>query len=134
MHVSAAIVNEAGRLLLVREAYGYCDWDLPGGGVEAGENLDEAVRREVREECGITMEIIGLVGVFVARFQPGEGTNVVFAGRWVDGLLQPGKDEIERLDGFTERNLPVPILPSRRPVIEAALQQARGWFRVISSS
>lgn len=131
MHVSAAIIDEAERLLLVREAYGYYDWDLPGGGVEVSEALHEGVIREVREECGITIAIIGVVGMFVSYLQPGAGTNVVFVGRWSGGHLQPGMGEIDRLGWFSERDLPDPILPSRRPVIDAALQQARGRFQVI---
>lgn len=128
MRVSASIVDDQGRVLLIREGYGYYDWDLPGGGVEVGENLDEAIRREVREECGVSIEILGVVGVFVAQIEPGSGTNVVFAARWVDGRLHPGEGEIDQIGWFSANNLPDPILASRRPVIDAALHNARGWF------
>jgi 8-oxo-dGTP diphosphatase len=60
--VSAIIVRD-GHVLMVRERNrgpsgrhdGLEYWTLPGGGVEAGEPDDEAVRREVREETGLTV-------------------------------------------------------------------------------
>jgi mutator protein MutT len=58
-----AVVVEAGRVLLVRRGNepmkGH--WSLPGGLVEVGESLTEAVIREVREETGLTVEPLGLV-------------------------------------------------------------------------
>ena len=39
-------------------------WNLPGGGMEQGETVDEALRREVREETGLEVEVEQLVGVY----------------------------------------------------------------------
>ncbi len=39
-------------------------WSLPGGLVESGESLDQAVRREVREETGLEVQPLGLLEVF----------------------------------------------------------------------
>lgn len=53
IRVAGLLVN-GGRILLVRhEKEGRSYWLLPGGGVEAGEQLEDAVRREFAEECGI---------------------------------------------------------------------------------
>jgi 8-oxo-dGTP diphosphatase len=61
--VSAAIVR-AGKILVVRRArpptHGL--FTLPGGVVEVGETLAEAVIREVREETGLTIEPVALAG------------------------------------------------------------------------
>ena len=64
--VGAVVVREDGCVLLVRRRQPprAGEWSLPGGLVELGESLDEAVRREVREECGIEVQVGPLVGVF----------------------------------------------------------------------
>jgi len=53
----AAVVVKEGRLLLARhEKGGESYWVLPGGAVEPGETLAEALRRELREEAGLAIE------------------------------------------------------------------------------
>src|SRR3954471_2916858 len=61
--VSAAIFRD-GKVLLVRRARSPAKgfYSLPGGRVEFGESLHQALRREVDEETGLEIEIIGLAG------------------------------------------------------------------------
>lgn len=54
--VAGVVVNSEGKLLLVRNRYRGA-WEYPGGQVENGENLIEALRREIREESGIEVEV-----------------------------------------------------------------------------
>lgn len=51
-------------VLLVRHRTGTDPWGLPGGGVKVRESLEEATRREVREEAGCPVRIERLHGVF----------------------------------------------------------------------
>jgi 8-oxo-dGTP diphosphatase len=87
--VSAAIFRD-GKVLLVRRARPPAKGlhSLPGGRVEFGETMARALHREVAEEVGLTVEIVGLAGWReVIPAQPGQGHFVVmsFAARWVAG-------------------------------------------------
>ncbi len=59
----AAVIFEAGRVLLQRRD-DTGRWGLPGGGVEPGESVREAIIREVREETGLEVEPVRLIGVY----------------------------------------------------------------------
>ena len=87
--VSAAIFRDR-KVLLVRRARspakGY--YSLPGGRVEFGETLKAAVQREVREETGLKVEIIGLAGwreVVPSVAGGGHYLIMSFAARWMSG-------------------------------------------------
>ena len=62
--VGAVVHDAAGRLLLIRRGHdpGRGLWSLPGGRVEAGESLAQAVEREVREETGLDVTAGAAVG------------------------------------------------------------------------
>jgi 8-oxo-dGTP diphosphatase len=100
--VSAAIVRE-GRILLVRRARspGRGLFSLPGGVVEAGETLNEAVAREVREETGLTVDPVMLAGHREAIVRDADGrvrrhfVILAFACRWVAGEAGPSDEVAE---------------------------------------
>lgn len=85
--VSAAIFRD-GKVLLTRRARSPAKsfYSLPGGRVEFGESLHQALIREVDEETGLAIEIIGLAGwreVLPAASGVGHYLIMSFAARWV---------------------------------------------------
>jgi ADP-ribose pyrophosphatase YjhB (NUDIX family) len=85
--VSAAIFRD-GKVLLVRRARSPAKgfYSLPGGRVEFGESLHQALTREVAEETGLDIEIVALAGwreVLPAVAGAGHYLIMSFAARWV---------------------------------------------------
>ena len=100
--VTAVIVNELGQLLLIHKTDNDL-WALPGGGHEAGETIAETVVREVREETGIDVQVVDLVGLYtdprhVMAYDDGEVRqqfSICFHARPVGGSLQTSAESKE---------------------------------------
>ncbi len=105
--VSAAIIRE-GKVLVVRRARkpALGIYTLPGGGVETGETLEQAVTREVREETSLTIEPVALSGHREAIMRDAQGrverhfVILCFAARWLSGepVLNEELDDARWLD------------------------------------
>jgi len=100
--VSAAVFHHS-RVLIVRRAQppAHGLYTLPGGGVELGETLAEAVIREVREETSLEIEPLGLAGYrqVIARDDTGRVERhfviLPFAARWIAGEVSLNEELAE---------------------------------------
>jgi 8-oxo-dGTP diphosphatase len=62
--VVGVVINERGEILLLEHVFHrYYAWGLPGGWLERGEAPDQALRRELREEVGLEVEIEALLAI-----------------------------------------------------------------------
>lgn len=95
-----ALIFEDGKVLLVERGReplaGY--WSLPGGCVETGERLEDAISREVLEETGLQVSV-GAVATVFERLMPDEAGHYEYHYVLVDfyctpiaGTLKPGDD------------------------------------------
>jgi len=115
----AAVIVENGKLLLVERAVepSKGKWSVPGGSVEWGEPLAEALKREVREETGLEIEVEKVAGVFdlIIRNEAGKPQYhyviVDFFACVIGGELVPGDDAakarwvpVEELDNYELSN------------------------------
>lgn len=107
------------KLLLVQHTY-QREWYLPGGGVQRGETLEEAARREAREEVGATLGPLRLFGVYSNFYESKSDHVIVFAGD-VTTLTGQTDREIARFAWFAPDALPAGLSPgSRRRLLEWA--------------
>ncbi|WP_194828598.1 NUDIX hydrolase [Nocardia sp. XZ_19_231] len=133
--VSAVVLDKSGRILMIRRT----DNDLyaiPGGGLEAGETVSEAVAREVLEETGIRVEVTDLVGVFsnpehVIAYDDGEVRqefSICFRARPTGGSLRTSEESKEVLWVAPGALDSLDIHPSINLRIKRALEAASPYF------
>ena len=101
----AVVIPWEGGILLGKRAIdpGRGRWSFPSGYVDRGEVLEEAARREVREEIGADVRLDGLVGAYSAAGNP--VVLLVYAGEIVAGVPAAGP-EVEELRAFPPDALP----------------------------
>ncbi|HRQ37728.1 MAG TPA: NUDIX domain-containing protein [Chloroflexota bacterium] len=123
---AAFIQNEAGHILLQQRRDNGL-WCFPGGGVELGERVDQAIVQEVWEETGLQVQPTHVIGVYSdpvdwITYANGDQVKIArtfFACRIIGGHLQA--DAIESLDArfFAPNALPEIIAPHGRPLQDA---------------
>lgn len=106
---SALILDDAGRVLLIKENYGRRRYGLPGGTVEAGESPIRATVREAREEVGVEVAVGHLIGCyFFAWAEP--WLAFVFRCTITQGEPAiPPTGEIAAVGWFDPGELPAPL-------------------------
>lgn len=114
-----ALIFDQGRILLAhRRDIDW--WNLPGGGMEIGETVEQAIQREVLEETGLEIVVDQLVGVY-SKPQKRE-IVLTFRCRITGGALTPTEESRQCLF-FDPQALPANTLPKQRQRIEDALLQ-----------
>jgi len=98
---SAACLDGEGRVLLSRRGIEPFKgkWDFPGGFLDEEEHPRDCVRRELREEAGVEIEPLELLGVWMDRYG-GDGSaavtlNFYWTARIVEGVPEPHDDVAE---------------------------------------
>lgn len=129
----AVIVDEHDRMLLAHWNEGRKSaWTLPGGGLEAGEDPEKAVRREVREETGYRVTVGALLGIHSQVIPPGrrltestrplQSLRIVYRAKIVGGRLR------NEIGGSTDRaewfSLPAVQNLQRVKLVDVALGYA----------
>ena len=121
--VSVVITNLTGDVLLLKHSYGSDVWSLPGGGLRRGEDPMEAARREVREELGMELARIELIGTLNDVLSGSPHTAHIVAGVCDRQPRLDGREVIEARF-FPSHSLPEPL--GRHTRTRIAAWRARG--------
>ena len=89
--VAALVTNENDEILLVKSPWR--GWEYPGGLIEPGESFEAALKREVREESGVEIEITGFVGI--CKNVGSDIVNIDFTARYIGGTLTTSEESTE---------------------------------------
>jgi ADP-ribose pyrophosphatase YjhB (NUDIX family) len=96
---AAAVVIHEGKVLLIRrgKAPDAGEWSIPGGAVELGESVEEALRREIREETGLEIAVGAFLEVYERIERDAGGVRFHFAildyaATVIGGTLRAGDD------------------------------------------
>lgn len=89
--VAALVTNDEGKILLVNSPWR--GWEYPGGLIEPGETFQQALKREVREEAGVEVEIAGFVGI--CKNVGMDIVNIDFKCRYTGGELTTSEESTE---------------------------------------
>jgi 8-oxo-dGTP diphosphatase len=104
--VDVVIELEGGGIVLIERKHPPPGWALPGGFVDVGETVEAAAVREAREETGLEVELLELLGVYSdpARDPRGHTVGIVFVGR-ATGTPQAA-DDAQNVAVFDAAQLP----------------------------
>ena len=127
---SVIVVDSQNRILLQLRHDNHC-WGYAGGAVELDEAVEEAARRELREETGLTARDLELLGVFSGPgmhyvYPNGDqvsNIDIVYVCRAYSGQLRAQEGEVDQLRFFGPRELPENISPQNKIPLAA-------WMRV----
>ena len=108
-------------------------WSIPGGLVEAGESLDAAVRREIREETGLEVKPLGVLKIFERIIPDAQGAAeyhyvlIDYVCRITGGTLRAG-DDVSRAEWVRHRDLKnLRITEGTLAVIEKGFRERRKY-------
>jgi len=121
---SVLIVDAENRLLLLKRSDNGC-WGMPGGGVEPGEVVEAAARREAREETALDVGEMALFGIFSGPelfyvYPNGDETHnviIVYLSRDARGQVRIN-DEHTEWRWFAPADIPADLSPPIRPIME----------------
>lgn len=120
LQVGASVIVEDnnGRILLQKRSDNHC-WGYAGGSVELDEKVEDAAKRELYEETGLTANSLELFGVFSGKdthyiYPNGDevsNVDIVFICRDYSGTLMRQESEVEQLKFFAIEEIPKEISP-----------------------
>ncbi|MCA0972095.1 NUDIX hydrolase [Halobacillus litoralis] len=128
------VVNDQGEILLQKRADKGV-WGFPGGALELGESVEEAVKREVQEETGLKVELTKLIGIYSKYFDEypnGDQAQTIayfFELKVLGGELSAHDKETIELQFFRPDDMPELVNQQHRDALLDYIEGKRGVVR-----
>lgn len=115
--VGAIVTNEKNQILLLNHVFRPgSGWGIPGGFIEYGEQIDDAIKREVLEETGLKLEKVEL-----CRVETRENRLEFLARGYAKGAGEVKSIEIKSLGWFDLDNLPAKMSDAQKQTVREVL-------------
>ncbi|GIP18119.1 NUDIX hydrolase [Paenibacillus montaniterrae] len=133
--VAAIVRNENNEILFIRKS-NETIWGLPAGAIEIGETPAQAIRREVYEETGLTVNPERIIGVFGGDKYKYEYSNghkveylvIMFECSIIEGILYALDGEAEELRFYKQDEIPEIAIPYPKEIFDRELNKEKTLF------
>ena len=105
--IVGGVLEKDGKYLLVQEAQEKCygKWNLPAGHLDPNETIFEAVKREIKEESGLDVELTGVCQIGNKKLEDDLFVSVIFSTKVLGGDIKFDPDEILDVKWFSYEEL-----------------------------
>jgi len=123
--VAAILQNKEGQVLIARRKRGRAlegYWEFPGGKVERGESPEQSLKRELKEEMDIEIEVTEYVGENVHRYERGAIRLLAFNGKITKGDISL-IDHDEYAWVHIDKLMDFKLAPADIPIVELLISE-----------
>lgn len=133
---AGVIIIDKNKRVLLQHRTDNNTWSIPGGIIEPGENVEEAAKREVHEETGLTVDELQLFNIYSGEEQHyiypnGDEVyfiNIVFITKMFQGKTVADGEESNEVRFFEIDNLPKEITPTNREFLKELRNRIDTYF------
>ena len=130
--IGVAIIKNSRILLTKRRDFPV--WCIPGGHLLPGESVFEAAIREVKEETGLVVKLVGLIGVYSMPYKWENGScEIIIRGHQIGGKLLTLTNETIDAGYFSKTELPSDLIGWQYHQIVDALGNMEGVVSVLNA-
>jgi ADP-ribose pyrophosphatase YjhB (NUDIX family) len=133
---ASAVVTDSNGKILLHKRRDNALWSLPGGALELGESIEQAISREVKEETGFEVEVLKCIGIYtdpehIIAYSDGEVRqqfSICFECRIIGGELSISSESYEVQFFTVEETKQLAMHPAQRVRIQDYLQHQEKAF------